>query len=173
MKLLHHLIRLGVPITFLTATLMPRAIPAILAIMHIEDMSIVNEIRAYMGRPNLKYVFKRVDAAEDVLNHAIELVRQQIQELGKDERGMIFTPTQQNAEELGEKLGIVVYHGSLPSKTREDAAVLWRNGIQPVDRFIACTEAFGAGIDEPHVRIVIHMNPKGQVNYHQETGRAG
>ncbi|GAW02434.1 dna partial [Lentinula edodes] len=171
-ELIHHLVRTGVPITFLSGSLMPRAIPYILRIMHISDPSIVDEIRRETHRPNLKYIIQKTDEERHFATLKGFIGEKMIQ-LDSHERGMVFTASKREADMLGSQLGIPVYHSDLPNNARTAAATLWHNGVLPTDRFIAATEAFGAGINEPHVKIVIHSNPRSLINFVQETGRAG
>ncbi|KAL0562658.1 hypothetical protein V5O48_019425, partial [Marasmius crinis-equi] len=49
----------------------------------------------------------------------------------------------------------------------------WREGREVTDRWMACTQAFGQGVDYGRVRAVIHVDPRDIVNYAQETGRGG
>lgn len=63
------------------------------------------------------------------------------------------------------------YHGGLPLDERDKKQNLW---IQNKVRVIACTNAFGMGIDKPDVRAVIHLAlPDSLEAYFQEAGRAG
>ncbi|KAJ3979220.1 hypothetical protein F5890DRAFT_1377080, partial [Lentinula detonsa] len=71
------------------------------------------------------------------------------------------------------ELGIPVYHALLSQDIKMAAATQWCNGLLAQDHFIAAPEAFGTEINEPHVRIVIHSNPRSLTSYLQETGRAG
>ncbi|KAJ3752464.1 hypothetical protein EV360DRAFT_75332 [Lentinula raphanica] len=169
---IHHLTRAGIPITFLSGSLMPRMIPRILDIMKIEDLSLVDEIRRDTGRPNLKYILQKTE--KETHDHTLHaFISTQLATLGPSERGMIFAESRAQANMLAEDLGIPVYHALLADDVKTLSANRWRMGSVPQDRMIVATEAFGAGINEPHVRIVIHSNPWSLTNFLQETGRAG
>lgn len=63
------------------------------------------------------------------------------------------------------------YHAGLPAAERNAKQEAWMNGQT---RIMACTNAFGMGIDKPDVRIVVHLNlPDSLEAYFQEAGRAG
>ncbi|KAJ3992079.1 P-loop containing nucleoside triphosphate hydrolase protein [Lentinula boryana] len=160
---IHHLYRTGIPIMFLSGSMMHRIIPHVLWIMKIDDFALVDEIRRDMGQPNLNIHHKEL----------VKFISQQLSTLASHERGMIFTESRAQADQLGHELGIPVYHALLSEDVKTTAAIQWRNGVMPQDHFIAATEAFGAGINEPHVRIIIHSNPRSLTSYLQETGRAG
>ena len=63
------------------------------------------------------------------------------------------------------------YHAGLDHETRNRKQDNWARGINPI---IVATNAFGMGIDVPHVRYVIHLDlPDSLEAYFQEAGRAG
>jgi ATP-dependent DNA helicase RecQ len=63
------------------------------------------------------------------------------------------------------------YHAGLNAEDRTTKQDLW---IQNKLRVMACTNAFGLGIDKPDVRTVIHYDaPECLESYYQEAGRAG
>lgn len=63
------------------------------------------------------------------------------------------------------------YHAGLNSEERNKRQENWINNTT---RVIACTNAFGMGIDKPDVRVVVHYDvPDCLENYYQEAGRAG
>jgi ATP-dependent DNA helicase RecQ len=63
------------------------------------------------------------------------------------------------------------YHAGLSNEERTQKQNNWINNNT---RVIACTNAFGMGIDKPDVRVVIHYEiPDCLENYYQEAGRAG
>ncbi|MFN0034895.1 MAG: ATP-dependent DNA helicase RecQ [Saprospiraceae bacterium] len=63
------------------------------------------------------------------------------------------------------------YHAGLPSEERSAKQEAWVAGKT---RIIACTNAFGMGIDKPDVRIVVHLNlPDTLEGFFQEAGRGG
>lgn len=63
------------------------------------------------------------------------------------------------------------YHAGLTNEERNRRQDEW---IKNKIRVIACTNAFGMGIDKPDVRVVIHYDvPDCLENYYQEAGRAG
>lgn len=63
------------------------------------------------------------------------------------------------------------YHAGLSAAEKDKRQDLWlRNQI----RILACTNAFGMGIDKPDVRLVIHFDiPTSPESFYQEAGRAG
>jgi len=63
------------------------------------------------------------------------------------------------------------YHAGLNSEERNKRQESWINNTT---RVMACTNAFGMGIDKPDVRVVVHYDvPDCLENYYQEAGRAG
>lgn len=63
------------------------------------------------------------------------------------------------------------YHAGLKTEERNQRQKDW---IDNKVRVMACTNAFGMGIDKPDVRLVVHVDvPDCLENYYQEAGRAG
>ena len=63
------------------------------------------------------------------------------------------------------------YHAGLSS---EDRTIRQEEWIRSKTRVMACTNAFGMGIDKPDVRVVVHIGPPDNLeDYYQEAGRAG
>ncbi len=63
------------------------------------------------------------------------------------------------------------YHAGLGS---EDRTLRQEEWIHSKTRVMACTNAFGMGIDKPDVRVVVHVGtPESLEDYYQEAGRAG
>ncbi len=63
------------------------------------------------------------------------------------------------------------YHAGLSTEERSKRQQDWIEGKTSI---MACTNAFGMGIDKPDVRTVIHLDaPDCVENYYQEAGRAG
>ena len=69
------------------------------------------------------------------------------------------------------KINASYYHAGLTTEERNNRQEDWINNTT---RVMACTNAFGMGIDKPNVRVVIHYDvPDCLENYYQEAGRAG
>lgn len=63
------------------------------------------------------------------------------------------------------------YHAGLKTEQRARVQQAW---IEGKTRVVACTNAFGMGIDKPDVRLVLHWDlPDSLEAYYQEAGRAG
>ncbi|KAJ3980227.1 hypothetical protein F5890DRAFT_1477902 [Lentinula detonsa] len=172
-KLFWRLTEIGVPITFLSASMMPRSMPLILDSMKIHDISLVDEIRRYTGRTNLKYVVDKIENDDEILQEIRTRKEREAQKFVGGDRGIMFASTHKRTRALHELLGCPVYTGELTSSERAAATKRWKDGIQSQDRWMIATEAFGQGVDYPHVRCTIHENPKALLNWVQETGRAG
>lgn len=72
-------------------------------------------------------------------------------------------------QEMG--LPAQAYHAGLSAKERHETQEAWMSGKV---RVLACTSAFGMGIDKQDVRFVFHASPPQDLeSYVQEAGRAG
>ncbi|MBL7776107.1 MAG: RecQ family ATP-dependent DNA helicase [Saprospiraceae bacterium] len=80
--------------------------------------------------------------------------------------------TQRIAEFLRQhRISADFYHAGLSMEERTQKQLDWMQGRI---RIMACTNAFGMGIDKPDVRLVIHLSiPDSLEAYFQEAGRAG
>lgn len=90
--------------------------------------------------------------------------------------GLVYCSTRRQTEEVHRYLqqkGIssAHYHAGL---TMEEREAIQSNWIANQTRIVACTNAFGMGIDKPDVRFVVHFEiPASPEAYYQEAGRAG
>jgi ATP-dependent DNA helicase RecQ len=118
-------------------------------------------------RPNLSYSAFRLFSKENKLLTILKKVAGS---------GIVYCKTRRRTKEVAELLnlnGIVAdfYHAGLTTEERNKRQEEW---IQGKTRIIACTNAFGMGIDKPDVRVVVHYDvPDALENYYQEAGRAG
>ncbi|MEV6828751.1 RecQ family ATP-dependent DNA helicase [Amycolatopsis sp. NPDC051102] len=90
--------------------------------------------------------------------------------------GLLYTASRREAEEYAAALAdrgvrAFAYHGGM--KTADRDAVHERFAAGETDVVVA-TSAFGMGIDQPHVRYVVHASVPDSVDtYYQQIGRAG
>lgn len=90
--------------------------------------------------------------------------------------GIIYVRSRRKTKEVAallQKRGIKAdfYHAGLSAEMRNKKQEAWINGST---RVVACTNAFGMGIDKPDVRFVVHLDlPESMEAYYQEAGRAG
>jgi ATP-dependent DNA helicase RecQ len=90
--------------------------------------------------------------------------------------GIVYCRTRKRTKEIAEMLNLNnikadYYHAGIANEDRNKKQEDWINNKT---RIIACTNAFGMGIDKPDVRTVIHYDvPEALENYYQEAGRAG
>jgi ATP-dependent DNA helicase RecQ len=89
---------------------------------------------------------------------------------------IVYCKSRKRTKEIEELLNLnginaAHYHAGLSNDVRTARQEDWVNNKI---RVIACTNAFGMGIDKPDVRTVIHYDvPDALENYYQEAGRAG
>jgi ATP-dependent DNA helicase RecQ len=90
--------------------------------------------------------------------------------------GIVYCKSRKKTREIEELLNLnginaAHYHAGLSHDVRMARQEEWINNKT---RIMACTNAFGMGIDKPDVRTVIHFDvPDALENYYQEAGRAG
>jgi len=118
-------------------------------------------------RPNLSYSAFQLFSKENKLLTILKKVAGS---------GIVYCKTRRRTKEVAELLnqnGIRAdyYHAGLSTEERHKKQEDWVNNET---RIIACTNAFGMGIDKPDVRAVVHYDvPDALENYYQEAGRAG
>ena len=159
----------GVPFLALTATATQRVVDDIVRTLCLrEEVRVVASCR----RPNLALIASLVKGKAERVQRILELVS----EMGAAGRGIVFVSTRKAAAELAETLaakGVPAahFHGGMKQRERSDALSAWQVGTKSV---MVATVAFGMGIDQPDVRLVVHMTPPSSLErYEQEAGRAG
>lgn len=89
---------------------------------------------------------------------------------------LVYCRNRRLTKEIAEWLALqgvsaTYYHAGLST---DDRALRQESWIRSQTRVMACTNAFGMGIDKPDVRVVVHMGPPESIeDYYQEAGRAG
>jgi ATP-dependent DNA helicase RecQ len=155
---------LGDPPTMaLTATATPRVAIDIARRLHLRNPV---EVRTGFDRPNLSF---------DVLHASGDRARAELLEAGLGEPGsrpaIIYARSRRAVEEIAGRLGCMAYHAGMSS---EDRRATQETFMASSDGVIACTNAFGMGVDKADVRSVWHWNLPGSIEaYYQEAGRAG
>ncbi|MEO9022234.1 MAG: ATP-dependent DNA helicase RecQ [Ginsengibacter sp.] len=118
-------------------------------------------------RPNLSFSAFDISSKQNKLLNILKKV---------PGSGIVYCKSRRRTKEIAELLqmnGISAdfYHAGLSNEQRSTRQDEW---IHNKVRIIACTNAFGMGIDKPDVRTVIHYDmPDALENYYQEAGRAG
>ncbi len=137
---------------------------------------ICNKLHFKSGHASFHQSFERANLSYSVFdpsskqNKLTEIVRKVAGS------GIVYCKSRRRTKEIADLLhmnGISAdyYHAGLANEERSKKQEDWINGKT---RIIACTNAFGMGIDKPDVRTVIHYDvPDALENYYQEAGRAG
>lgn len=133
------------------------------------------ELERFLGgheRTNLSYQVVETTKAEKP-QRVVEILQH---ELRKGGAAVIFCATKKTAETMAELvtaqgMACGCFHGGLESEAKKSVQQRFLDGELSV---IAATNAFGMGVDEPDIRVVIHAQIPGSLeNYLQEAGRAG
>ena len=152
------------PVIALTATATPQVADDIMERLCFKDKCL---IKSGFERPNLSYIVRE---CEDKLGQLLNICN------GVEGTGIIYVRSRKKTEELAAFLssnGISssFYHAGLGPDARSLRQEQWKSGQV---RVMACTNAFGMGIDKPDVRFVVHFDvPDCPEAYFQEAGRGG
>jgi len=138
-------------------------------------------LRASNDRSNLQYLIQRVpergtvheSLVEEVIRICnIDLQRWRDVDMQTSARSICFVRSKRVGLTLAERLDCSFYHGDLELSERQEMITAWSLGRR--SPIMIATVAFGAGVDYPSIRRIIHVDaPFGLLNYAQETGRAG
>ncbi len=161
-------LRPDVPVLALTAS----ATPTVLDDVEL-NLKLKNAARLVRGfyRPNLYY---QVQACENDQSKS-EVLTQAIKQFPKG-RILIYCGTRKITESVSEHLGaqfsqVSHYHAGLTTQERTDTQDAYSQGKI---RILVATNAFGMGIDQPDVRLVVHFQMPANIDsLYQEMGRAG
>lgn len=174
-RVFHRLTQLQKPITFLTATISPRSIPALCNAMMV-DPALLRTIRAPMSRHNIGYSVAKV-LPDQLLQKTVELHSQIY--LRPEERGIIYTTNIQLTLAIADALNVPYYISCvLPDEqaNKEKKSCIfqtWRAGRNEKERWIVATICFAEGVDFASVRHAIIVEPRDMLSFLQESGRLG
>jgi len=153
-----------VPVLALTASATAVVEADIMEKLVFEEFKVV---RQSFERANLSFSVFKVDSK---VNKLVEIINK------VQGSSIVYCRNRKTTKQVAELLtlqGIQAsfYHAGLAQEERTARQEAWvRNEV----RVIACTNAFGMGIDKPDVRTVVHYDvPDCLENYYQEAGRAG
>lgn len=158
--------------------------PRVLALTATAPPELRRVIARNLGMRDVRTVVGAADRPEIHLSaHVVrdeDAVAARVQELlDEDASGgsrLVYVATRRRAEELAEQLAeagveAVAYHGAMKRAERDRVHVGFRAGTL---RTVVATSAFGLGVDQPDVRLVVHADPPDTLDeYWQEAGRAG
>lgn len=152
------------PVIALTATATPQVADDVMDRLGFKEKCL---IKSGFERQNLSYIVRR---CEDKLGQLLSICN------GVNGTGIVYVRSRKKTEELAAFLssnGIRAsfYHAGLSQELRTERQEAWKNDRI---RVMACTNAFGMGIDKPDVRFVVHFDvPDSPEAYFQEAGRGG
>jgi ATP-dependent DNA helicase RecQ len=163
---------LRVPTLALTATATPRVKEEIVRYLGLATPRVVC---GSFSRPNLRFAVHHIRRDTDRL----VALRRALATAGVDRQGggraIIYCATRKKVESVGqalkEHLDVAIYHAGRSDLRRGQAQRAFDLGKKHV---MIATNAFGMGVDQPNVRVIVHFQAPGSVEaYYQEAGRAG
>ncbi|RKP36667.1 P-loop containing nucleoside triphosphate hydrolase protein, partial [Dimargaris cristalligena] len=173
------------PIMALTATCPVTVLNSVVSILQWQETSVGQPTGSATGtllfssplyRPNLAY---RVIEKAGSQSEQVQQIADWITTHHPRQSGIIYCLSRKEAESFAQEVASAsagriqtgVYHAELDDAYKVKVHHLWRTGKLEV---VIATIAFGMGINNPHVRFVIHHSlSKSIEGYYQESGRAG
>ena len=155
----------GVPVLALTATATPQVVDDIQQKLGFSSEAHV--FRMSFERKNLAYVVRQAADKREQLIHILNSLKGS---------AIVYARSRKRTKEFADLLneaGIpaTFYHAGLDAAVKDERQQAWQRDEV---RVMVATNAFGMGIDNPDVRLVIHIDcPDSIEAYFQEAGRAG
>jgi len=152
------------PVLALTATATP---PVVTDIMERLEFRAPNVFTKSFARENISYV---VRPTHDKVTELVRIVQRVAG------TAIVYVRSRKRTKLISDELnrqGIAAdyYHAGLVNEDKIDKQNKWRDDEC---RVMVATNAFGMGIDNPDVRLVVHVDvPNSLEEYYQEAGRAG
>jgi ATP-dependent DNA helicase RecQ len=165
---------LGVPVMAVTATATPKVMAEIRQSLRLADPLVV---QGELVRPNLALSVEHHKGDKVRVERLIQLLSEG--GLGREKsagRVVVYAATRKKAVDTAEalkKAGFKAghYHGGRTALAKSRAQSAFEEGRAPV---MVGTTAFGMGIDQPDVRLVVHVQAPGTLeSWAQQAGRAG
>ncbi len=161
-------LRPDIPVLALTASATPTVLDDIG-----KNLKLVKPERIVHGfyRPNLYYQVESCDNEEVKVDWLLQSIKQ-----FPEGRLLVYCGTRKVTEEVAGWLqrqfkNVDFYHAGLATKERARVQEAYVNGGL---RILVATNAFGMGIDQPNVRLVVHYQMPANIDsLYQEMGRAG
>ena len=141
---------------YLTATLSPSNEAEFLDIMKVE---IPDDCKFHgcTSRPNIAYSIIEHSSVIGQIEAACHLVAKKLEQYPAPAKIIIYGSSIDTIKELGSALNCHTYYADVGnSKEKDDIQHQWGSGN---GRVIVASNAFGLGIDQPDVRVVIHVGP--------------
>ncbi len=162
------------PTIALTATATPRVMDEIVASLRLREPVVV---RGDFRRPNLAFEVRHLGSDEARIAAVIEACDAAgLRARRGAGRAIVYASTRKKVETVADALrsaGFPAghYHAGRTPLARERAQSAFAAGKT---RVLVATNAFGMGIDQSDVRLIVHFQTPGSLEaYYQEAGRAG
>ncbi|MBT6177232.1 MAG: ATP-dependent DNA helicase RecQ [Deltaproteobacteria bacterium] len=161
------------PMIALTATATSTVMEEIIKHLHLDEPHVV---RGDFRRPNLSFRVKPL--SRDI--ERMESLIHSLTDMGFRSHGagrcIVYCATRKKVDAVhsalkGAGFPVASYHAGRTDKARAMAHKSYELGRTPI---LVATNAFGMGIDNPDVRLIVHFQTPGSLEaYYQEAGRAG
>ncbi|TGL86311.1 ATP-dependent DNA helicase RecQ [Leptospira congkakensis] len=161
------------PILALTATATGKVQTDVQAALGMKSPKVV---LSTFYRPNLKFSVEYPAAERDKADRLIELLEPWKDGRKFPGRAIVYCATRKKTDETYDLLkdfgfSVGKYHAGRTDGIRERTQNAYTSGKVPI---LVATNAFGMGMDQPDVRLVVHYQvPASLEAYYQEAGRAG
>jgi superfamily II DNA helicase RecQ len=161
----------GVQMVYLTATLSPTNEAEFMDIMKVEIPDDC-KFRGCTSHPNIAYSVVEYSSVIEQTEAVCHLVAKKLEQYLAPAKIIVYSSSIETIQELGGALDCHMYYADIGSaKEKDEIQQKWG---QADGRVVVASNAFGLGIDQPDVRVVIHVGPIYRMrDYGQESGRGG